>query len=79
MRSPLGSSAFGGIFAAAPFSDFETTDRVGFLATTIVDVTLRRFSAEDLALPFVGAALSREFSRERVDMVLGSFGSRRQI
>jgi hypothetical protein len=41
---------------------------------------LRRLGAEDLALPFLGVALSRfwDFSMERVGMVLGSFGSRRQ-
>jgi hypothetical protein len=40
------------------------------------DVALRRDVAFDLTLPFLGAALLgfREFSMERVDMVLGSVG-----
>jgi hypothetical protein len=71
---------FGGIFAVAARSAFETTDRGGFLATTVADVTLRRESAFDFALLFLAVALSRfgAFSMERVDMDLGSFGSRRR-
>jgi hypothetical protein len=43
------------------------------------DVTLRRDAVFDWALPFLGAALFvfRDFM-ERVDMVLGSVGSRRR-
>jgi hypothetical protein len=78
-RSTIGSSLLGGTFAAAALSDFETTDRGGFLAMTVADVTLRRDAVFDWALPFLGAALFvfRDFM-ERVDKVLGSFGSRRR-
>jgi hypothetical protein len=62
-RSIFGSSAFNGVLALAA-----------------ADVTLRRDVAFDLALPFLGAALLafRDFSMERVDIVLGSVGSRRR-
>jgi hypothetical protein len=45
-----------------------------------VDGTLRRDDVFDLALPFLGAALSRlrDFATERDDMGLGSVGSRRR-
>ena len=57
----------------------QLTDRVGFLALAAGDVTLRRDAVFDWALPFLGAALFvfRDFM-ERVDMVLGSLGSRRR-
>jgi hypothetical protein len=43
-------------------------------------VTLRRDAVFDWALPFLGAVLLgfRDFARERVDMGLGSIGSRRR-
>jgi hypothetical protein len=79
-RSTFGSSALTGVLAAAARSDFDTTDRGGFLTLAVADVTLRRLGAEDLALPFLDPALSRfgAFSMEKVDMILGSFGSRRR-
>ncbi|HXN87773.1 MAG TPA: hypothetical protein VN890_00170, partial [Methylocella sp.] len=62
-RSALGSTVFN-----------------GDLALAAADVTLRRDVAFDLALPFLNAALLgfRDFARERVDMGLGSVGSRRR-
>src|SRR5262249_21556271 len=57
-RSRCGSSAFGGIAAAACL-DFETIEPGGFLAMTVADVALPRLDAEDLAFPFLGAALLR--------------------
>src|SRR5262245_56851227 len=74
-RSSLGSPAFSGVFAAAARSVLDTTERRGFLAMTVADVALRRFGAEDLALPFLAEAPSRfwDFSTERVGMALGSF------
>src|ERR1700704_5109130 len=61
-------------------SAFEATDRDGFLAVAAVDGTLRRDNVFDLALPFLGAVLSRlrDFAMERDDMGLGSVGSRRR-
>jgi hypothetical protein len=61
-------------------SAFNSTDRVGFLALAAGDVTLRRDAVFDWALPFLGAVLLgfRDFAMERVDMVLGSVGSRRR-
>ena len=78
-RADLGSSAFLSVMAAATRSAFNLTDRVGFLALAAGDVTLRRDAVFDWALPFLGAALFvfRDFM-ERVDMVLGSVGSRRR-
>src|SRR5277367_6622015 len=77
--STFGSSAFTGVLAAAPRLAFDSTDRSGFLAVTVAGVTLRRDGAFELTLPFLAAALSRfwDFSTERVDMGLGSVGSRR--
>src|SRR5258707_10823010 len=62
-RSTFGLSAFNGVLALAA-----------------ADVILRRDVAFDLTLPFLGAALLgfRDFAMERVDMVLGSVGSRRR-
>jgi hypothetical protein len=78
-RATFGSAAFTGVLAAATRSAFDSTDRVGFLALAAGDVTLRRDAVFDWALPFLGAALFmfRDFM-ERVDMVLGSVGSRRR-
>jgi hypothetical protein len=57
-----------------------STDCGGFLAVAAVDPTLRRDGVFDLALPFLGAVLSRirDFAMEIVDIALGSFGSRRR-
>src|SRR6202043_3649970 len=79
-RSALGSTVFNGVLAAATRSAFGSTDRGGFLAVAAVDGTLRRDDVFDLALPFLGAALSRlrDFATERDDMGLGSVGSRRR-
>ena len=73
-------SIFTGVLAAATRSAFESTDRGGFLAVAAIDGTLRRDDVFDLALPFLGAALSRlrDFATERDDMGLGSVGSRRR-
>ena len=62
-RATFGSSAFNGVLALAA-----------------ADATLRRDVAFDLTLPFLGAALLgfRDFSMVRVDVVLGSVGSRRR-
>jgi hypothetical protein len=62
-RSALSSSAFNGV-----------------LALTAAGTILRRDGAFYLVLPFLGAALLgfRHFAMERVDMVLGSIGSRRR-
>ncbi len=59
----LGSSAFNGVFGGGR-----------------MDVALRRDVAFGLTLLFLGAALLgfRDFAMERVDMVLGSVGSRRR-
>jgi hypothetical protein len=61
-------------------STFGSSTFNGFLALAAADVILRRDVAFDLALPFLGAALLgfRDFSMERVDMGLGSVGSRRR-
>ncbi len=58
---------------------FDSTDRGGFLAVAAVG-TLRRDDVFDLALPFLGAVLSRlrDFAMERDDMGLDSVGSRRR-
>jgi hypothetical protein len=52
----------------------------GVLALAAADVALCRDVAFDLTLPFMGVALLgfREFSMERVDMVLGSVGPLRR-
>jgi hypothetical protein len=52
----------------------------GVLAVAAADVTLRRDVAFDLTLLFFGAALLgfRDFLMERVEMGLGSVGSRRR-
>jgi hypothetical protein len=57
--SALDSKACGDVLPAAPRSAFDSTDRSGFLVMTVEDVTLRRDGAFDLALPFLGVALSR--------------------
>src|ERR1700693_5457872 len=79
-RSPCGWSIFSGALPAATRSAFDSTDRGGFLAVAAVDGTLRRDDVFDLALPFLGAVLSRlrDFAMERDDMGLGSVGSRRR-
>src|SRR3984893_6424621 len=78
-RTTFGSAAFTGVLAAAPRSAFDSTVRVGFLALAAGDVTLRRDVVFRWALPFLGAALFvfRDFM-ERVDIVVGSVGSRRR-
>ena len=52
----------------------------GVLALAAVDVTVRLDVVVDLALPFLGAALLAflDFAMEKVDIVLGSVGSRRR-
>ena len=67
-------------FGGATRSAFDSTDRGSFLALAAVDGTLRRDDVFDLALPFLGAVLSRlrDFAMERDDMGLGSVGSRRR-
>src|ERR1700720_1032073 len=79
-RSTFGLSIFTSVLPAATRSAFESTDRGGFLAVAAIDGTLRRDDVFDLALPFLGAALSRlrDFATERDDMGLGSVGSRRR-
>jgi hypothetical protein len=78
-RSAFGSSAFIGVLAAATRAAFDSTNRGGFLAVTAADAALRRDGAFDLTLPFLGAELFGfwDFAIERVDMGLGSVGSRR--
>jgi hypothetical protein len=58
-RSTFGLSIFTSVLPAATRSAFESTDRGGFLAVAAIDGTLRRDDVFDLALPFLGAALSR--------------------
>src|SRR6202047_1185786 len=79
-RATCGCAIFTGVLAAATRSAFESTDRGGFLAVAAVDGTLRRDDVFDLALPFLGAVLSRlrDFTMGRDDMGLGSVGSRRR-
>src|ERR1700719_1489473 len=79
-RSTCGWSIFTGVLAAATRSAFDSTDRGGFLAVAAGDATLRRDDVFDLALPLLGAVLSRlrDFVTERDDMGMGSVGSRRR-
>jgi hypothetical protein len=78
-RATFGSSAVTGVLAVATRSAF-STDRGGILVLAAAEMILRRDAVFDCALPFLGAALLgfRDFAMERVDMGLGSLGSRRQ-